>query len=228
MAKESAAKEPTKITITDLQSHMPGFSGRIITPFQIARRIALGLFAEHKCYKFEATEAGLLGTYADSKQVLLPRAILEEYVLSCLTDLAIQDITVEFAGHVRQHDAVLRESAKQKERYKQEESERDKKRREKEAYKKLADCRATAYDIKQSLKKIQPKIDANEQEISLARQQSPHRPVRGTLQPESNTVAEALARIETLKARGREFKEALDVAEENVRVAEAEVKQFCG
>jgi methylthioribose-1-phosphate isomerase len=103
----------------------------------------------------------------------------------------------------------------------------DKKRRENEAYKKLADSRATAYDIKQSLKKIQPKIDANEQVINLARQQSPHRPVCGMLQPESNTVAEALARIETLKARGREFKEALDVAEENVRVAEAEVKQFC-
>jgi len=123
MAKESTnvpSAIPVKVpddhfTLTDFQrntaSIITQIKNRIVTPYQIARRIALGIFAEHKCYRWEVTEEGLLGTYADGRTVLLLRETLDYFVLTCLTDLVLKDIPDEISNHVRHHDEIIRSSA---------------------------------------------------------------------------------------------------------------------
>ena len=235
MAKESkkeSATEPTNapetITLTNFSlgvANAPSFNCRLLTPYQIAKRIALGIFAEHKFYRYEAIEGGLLGTCADGKKALFPRDTLESLVLSCMTDLVLRELPSEMETHVQRYDADLRYNAKnEKDQHAREEMERTKLLLE-EAGKPLHAIQEKIDAIKGELKSIPPMIEANKRECNLLTQQGKTEFCEGQLAPPPESLQYHLDNIEKLQERYIKLEEELSAEKAKFETAHERVCQ---
>jgi len=223
---------PTKITLTDFQKNTPSFvsniNGHTVSPYLTAKRIAQALFKEHKCYEYGITEAGIVGIRSDETTVLLERNTLEQYVLSCFTDLTMRYMTGELAGLIQDHNAkIYRERREQTEaRIAAEKDEKE--RKINEAYSKICRFNVLVSGTKDEITTVQRNIDEASESYEAYKK---HTIPEGALTPPSelsNTTKAFADRLKDLKEQHKSLQKRLAEQEKELLASQKEYEMLSG
>ena len=221
----------TKITLTDFHKDTPAFySGlqRIGISYQIARRLADAVFAKHKCATYEVTEAGIVGIRPDGTTVLLERNDVEQYVLSCFTDLAMRDLPSELSMLVREHNNRLYNESRQKEadRIAAEEAEREQK--EDEASREMWRLRELVSDITEQIQNARFNLEDAERSLKNHKGYVPPEGALESHEDHKAITASITARVEELRTQYDRQQKELAEAQKQFKAAVKKYSQITG
>jgi hypothetical protein len=220
-----------KISLPNFQKDTPAFFsplvGLLSVPYQIAKRLAFALFDQHKCHTYELTEAGIVGI-GNEGTVLLERNTVEQYVLSCLTDLTMRHLPDELHNLVLGHNESIfnQEKSRKAEEAAAEEAARERKREE--VFSKLSDHRRNISRLNDLIKESQYNI--KDAELSLE-SHNRYVPPDGLLESpqERKGMHDAItARLKDLQTRYKQQQKDLAEAESKLLTAEKEYSRITG
>jgi len=209
----------TKVTLKNFTENTKGIYdgvGRAATPYQAARKVARGIFTEHKCYKYDITPDGIVGTYPNGDTVLLERSTVEGLVLSCITDLMMRELHREFEDLIDSYDAGVRARALAREKARFEAEVARIRQKKAEAADEVQRHRGVIDHIKGAIYFTQRTIEQMQEEILRCKERKDD--LKELLRPFNE--ADELTKIEALRGELKQLYEKLAIEEPKLRDAD--------